>query len=171
MEETHVCLFATPRTVVHQAPRSTEFSRQEYWSGLSFPSPGDLPDPGIKPGPPTLQKDSLHLSQEGRIKVSWSYRLHVIWMMGAFCFNLCVCVCVCVLVAQSCLILCNPTDYSLPSLLCPWNSPGKNTGVGSHSLLQGIFQPRDWTQVSCIVGRFFYHLSHQGSPCFNSFHS
>ena len=98
-----------------------------------------------------------HLSREGIIKVSWFYRLHLIWMMGAFCFNLCVwvCVCVCVLVAQSCLILCNPRDYSLPRLLCPWNSPGKNTGVGSHSLLQGIFQPRDWTQVSCIAGRFF----------------
>ena len=40
-------------------------------------------------------------------------------------------------------------------LLCPWNSPGKNTGVGSHSLLQGSSQPRDRTQVSCIAGRFF----------------
>ena len=40
-------------------------------------------------------------------------------------------------------------------LLCPWNSPGKNTGVGCHALLQGSSQPRDWTQVSCFVGRFF----------------
>ena len=40
-------------------------------------------------------------------------------------------------------------------LLCPWDSPGKNTGVGCHALLQGIFPPRDQTQVSCIVGRFF----------------
>ena len=39
----------TPWTVAHQAPLSMGFSRQEYWSGLSFPSPGDLPDPGIKP--------------------------------------------------------------------------------------------------------------------------
>ena len=44
-----VQLFATPWTIVHQAPLSMEFSRQEYWSGLSFPPPGDLPDPGIKP--------------------------------------------------------------------------------------------------------------------------
>ena len=43
-----VQLFATPRTVAHQAPLSMEFSRQEYSSGLPFPSPGDLPDPGIK---------------------------------------------------------------------------------------------------------------------------
>ena len=42
-----------------------------------------------------------------------------------------------------------------PRLLCPWDSPGKNTGVGSHSLLQGIFLTRDWTYVSCIAGRFF----------------
>ena len=45
----HVQLFATPWTVAHQAPLSTGFSRQEYWSGLPFPSPGDLPDPGIQP--------------------------------------------------------------------------------------------------------------------------
>ena len=44
-----------PWTVAHQAPLSVEFSRQEYWSGLPFPSPGDLPNPGIKPGSPSLQ--------------------------------------------------------------------------------------------------------------------
>ena len=42
-----------------------------------------------------------------------------------------------------------------PQALCPWNSPGKNTGVGHHSLLQASSQSRDWTQDSCIVGRFF----------------
>ena len=50
----HVRLFATPWTVAHQAPPSMEFSRQEYWSGLPFPSPGDLPKPGIKPASPAL---------------------------------------------------------------------------------------------------------------------
>ena len=50
----------TPQTVVCQAPVSMAFSRQEYWSGLPFPSPGDLPDPGIKPRSPALQGDSLH---------------------------------------------------------------------------------------------------------------
>ena len=45
----HVRLFATPWTVAYQAPPSMGFSRQEYWSGLSFPSPGDLPDLGIEP--------------------------------------------------------------------------------------------------------------------------
>ena len=54
-----VRLFATPWTVACHAPSSMEFSRQEYCSGLPFPSPGDLPDPGIEPGSPTLQADSL----------------------------------------------------------------------------------------------------------------
>ena len=48
-----------PWTVAHQGPLSMEFSRQEYWSGLPFPSPGDLPDPGIEPRSPALQVDSL----------------------------------------------------------------------------------------------------------------
>ena len=52
---------------------------------------------------------------------------------------------------QSFLTLCDPVEYSF----CPWNSPGKNTGVGSHSLLQGIFLTRDQTWVSCITGVFF----------------
>ena len=54
-----VRLFATPCTVAHQAPPSMEFSRQEYWSGLPFPSPGDLPNPGIEPRSPPLQADAL----------------------------------------------------------------------------------------------------------------
>ena len=54
-----VRLSATPWTVAHQAPRSMGFSRQEYWRGLPFPSPGDLPNPGIESGSPVLQADSL----------------------------------------------------------------------------------------------------------------
>ena len=54
-----VRLFETPWTVAYQAPPSMEFSRQEYWSGLPFPSPGDLPDPGIEPGSPALRADAL----------------------------------------------------------------------------------------------------------------
>ena len=56
---TKSCLtLATPWTAAHQVPLSVGFSRQEYWSGLSFPSPGDLPDPGIEPGYSALQADS-----------------------------------------------------------------------------------------------------------------
>ena len=57
----HLCstLCDPPWTVACQAPLSMGFSRQEYWSGLPFPSPGDLPDPWIEPWPPTFQEDCL----------------------------------------------------------------------------------------------------------------
>ena len=55
----HVRLSVTPWTVALQAPLSMEFSRQEYWNGLPFPFPGDLPDPKIEPMSATLQADSL----------------------------------------------------------------------------------------------------------------
>ena len=59
-----VPLLATPWTVTHQAPLPMEFSMQEYWSGLPFPSPEDLPNPGIELQSPVLQADSL-LSEPG----------------------------------------------------------------------------------------------------------
>ena len=58
----HVQLFATPLTVAFQTPPFMGFPRQEYWSGLPFPFPGDLPNPGIEPKSPALQVDSLPLS-------------------------------------------------------------------------------------------------------------
>ena len=64
----HVQLFETPWTIACQAPLSMGFSRQEYQSGLPFPPPGDLPDPGIKsvsPASPALQADSSPLSHQG----------------------------------------------------------------------------------------------------------
>ena len=57
---------ATPWTVAHQAPLSIGFSRQGYWSGLPFPFPGDLPDPGIEPRSPALQADSLPTELQGK---------------------------------------------------------------------------------------------------------
>ena len=54
-----VQLSATPRTAAHKVPLSIRFPRQEYWSGLTFPSPGDLPDPEIKPGSSALQAASV----------------------------------------------------------------------------------------------------------------
>ena len=61
-----VQLFATPWTVAGQAPLSMKFSQQEYWSVLPFSSPGDLPDPGIEPGCPELQADSLPSEPPGK---------------------------------------------------------------------------------------------------------
>ena len=62
----HVRLFATPWTVAYQAPPSMGFSRQEYWSGLPFPSPGDLPNPRIEPESPALQADALPSEPPGK---------------------------------------------------------------------------------------------------------
>ena len=58
---------ATPWTVAHQGPLSMGFFRQEHWSGLLFSSPGDLPDPGIKPGSPTLRADALPTEPPGNL--------------------------------------------------------------------------------------------------------
>ena len=61
-----VQLFVTPGTIAPQAPLSVGFSRQEHWSGVPFPSPGDLPNPGIKPVSPALQADSLPSEPPGK---------------------------------------------------------------------------------------------------------
>ena len=58
-----------PWTVACQAPPSIEFSRPEYWSELPFPSPGDLPNPGVEPGSPALQEDFLPSEQPGSSKI------------------------------------------------------------------------------------------------------
>ena len=62
----HVRLFVTPWTVAYQAPPFMGFSRQECWSGLPFPSPGDLPDPGIEPWSPAFQADTLLSEPPGK---------------------------------------------------------------------------------------------------------
>ena len=96
---------------------SMEFSRQGYWSGLPFPSPRDLPNSGIKPGSPALKAVSLPSETPEKPEN--------------------------VLVTQLHITLSNPMDCS-PRLFYPWNSLGKNTGVNSHSLLQGIFPSQGW---------------------------
>ena len=59
----------TPSTVAHQAPPSMEFSRQEYGNGLPFPSPGDLPNPEIETGSPTVQADTLLSEPPGKLRI------------------------------------------------------------------------------------------------------
>ena len=67
-----VRFFGIPWTVACQAPLSMAFPRQEYWSGLLFPSPGDLPDPGIELGSPALQADSLSSEAPGNLVFNFS---------------------------------------------------------------------------------------------------
>ena len=77
-----VQLLKTPWTLAWQTPLSMGFSRQEYWSGLPFPSPGDLPNPGIEPRSPALEADALTSEPPGKPRISidaWIY----LW---AFCF-------------------------------------------------------------------------------------
>ena len=85
--------FATPWTVAHQAPLSMGFSKQEYWSGLQFPSPGNLADPGIKPASPIWQADSsplchLHayitfsLSDGLLMDIQVTYKYHMIYKIN-----------------------------------------------------------------------------------------
>ena len=71
----HVRLFAMPWTVAYQVSPSMGFSRQEYWSGLPFPSPGDLPYPRIEPGSPTLEADALPPGSSRQM-----YSLVVYWL-------------------------------------------------------------------------------------------
>ena len=74
--------FATPWTVAHQAPPpSVRFSRQAYWSGLSFPSPGDLPDPGMELMSPALQVDSSPLGHQGRPTLKFGQHLILLYLI------------------------------------------------------------------------------------------
>ena len=84
-----VRLFVTPWTVSRQAPLSMELSRQEYWSGLPFPCPGDLPHPGTEPMSPALQADSLPSEPSG--KPTYSLKGHRRTSLGpvieTWCFH------------------------------------------------------------------------------------
>ena len=121
-----------------------EFSRQEYWHGLPYPSPGDLPDPGIEPRSPALQADSLPF--EEALCLSWMY--------------------LCVLVPQLCLTLCNSMDCSPPGSSVQRSFPGKTTGEGHHSLLPRIFLTQGSNPGLPHCRQILYHLNHWGSPLF-----
>ena len=129
-----------PWTVAHQAPLSMGFFREEYQSGLPFPSPGYLPGPGIKPQSPALWADSL--PSEPPRKPSQ---------------------CLCCAVLHPSGVSDSLGPHGPARLLCPWDSLDKKTGVSSHSLLQGIF-PTQGSNLGLLYCRqILYHLSHQGS--------
>ena len=125
-----VQLCVTLWTAACQAPLSMGFSRQEYWSGMPCSSPGHLPDPEVKPMSPAFQVDPL-------LWATWetpTYTMHAMCILG--CFSL---------------VWFFVTLWTVATrLLCPWDSPGKNTGVGCYAILQRIFL----TQGSNL------HLSH-----------
>ena len=117
----HVQLCVTLWTILYQAPLSMGFSRQEYWRGLPFPSPGDLPDPVIEPA--FLMSPAL---AGGFFTTSATWEAQDLSVAAAAAKSL-----------QSCPTL--PPHIRQPTrFLCSWDSPGKNTGVGCHFLLQCI---------------------------------
>ena len=128
----HVQLFVIPWTAAHQPPLSMEFFRQEYWSGLSCPSPGDLPNSGIKST--TLTSAAL----TGRFfttSTTWEVR----W--GE--------------VAQSCLTLCDPMDCNLLGFSVHGSLQARILEWVAISFSRGSSWPRDQTRVSRIGGRCF----------------
>ena len=78
-----VRLFATPWTVAYQAPPSMGFSRQEYWSGLPFPSPRDLPNPGIEPRSPEFQADDLTSEPPGKPQYNTYSNAQILYEMSS----------------------------------------------------------------------------------------
>ena len=118
-----------PRTLACQAPLSREFSRQEYWGGSPFPSPGDLPDPGVEPRSSALQADSWLSEPPGNPKLK-------------------VTITVCMSAKSLFSALCNPIDCSPPG--SSFHGPlDKNIGRGCHALLQGIFPTQG--SNSCLL--------------------
>ena len=144
-----VQLTAIPWTVARQAPRSSGFPRQEYWSGLPFPPPGHLPDPGIAPvslGSPALVDGFLTTSAASEAP-GMGLVFTSVWCVGHS------------VVSDSL----QPHGLRPTRVLCPWNSTGKHTGVCCSSLLQGIFPTQGSNPGLLHRRQIFYHLSHQGS--------
>ena len=134
----------TQWTVACQVLLSMGFARQEYWSGLPFPSSGCFSDPGTEPASPALTGGFFTTEPPGKPLIP-------------------VCVVLC-LEAQSFPTLCDSIDCSPPGSSAQRDSPGKNTGVGCHALFQQIF-PTQRSNPSLPHCRWIlYHLSHQGSP-------
>ena len=136
--------FATLWTVAHQAPLSMEFPKQEYWSGLPFPSPGDLPDPGIKSESPALARGFFTTSTKARHKLLIIRKkiiyIYYITQKGDCCFSRLVMsdsfATPWTIAHQASLSMGFPRPEYWNGL--PFSSPGESS------------QPRDQTHVSCI---------------------
>ena len=126
----------TAWTVAYQASPSMGFSKQEYWSELPFPSPGDLPDPGIKPRSLVLQADTWPSEPQGKPRSCMASESESE-------------------VAQSCPTLCDTMDCSLAGFSLHGILQARVLEWVAISFSRGSSRPRDWTQVSWIPGRRF----------------
>ena len=142
----HVQLFVTPWTVAYHAPPSMGFSRQGYWSGLPFPSPGIFPTQGLNPGLPHWRQ-TLPSEPPGKPR----YYIYI------YVFHMCVHVCQVASVISNSV---QPCKLYPARPLCPWDSPGKNTGVVAMPSSRGSSWPMDPTlisYVSCTGRGFLYY--------------
>ena len=128
----HVWLFGEPMDCSCHALLSMGFCRPEYWSGLPCPLPGDLPDPGIEPTSPALAGGFFNTEPQGKSLCTGVYK-----------------------VAQSCTNLCDTMHHSLPGSSVHRILQARTLEWVAFPFSRGSSQPRDQTQVSCIVGRFF----------------
>ena len=131
-----VWLFVTPWTIAHQAPLSMRFSRQDYWSGLPFPSPGDLPDPRIKPVSPALAGRFFTTELPGKAIWYCIYRYESE-------------------LTQWCLTLCDLMD--LPGSSVHGIFQARILEWVAISFSRGSSRPRDRTHASCIGRQILYH--------------
>ena len=142
----HIQRCVTLWTVARQVPLSMEFSRQEYWSGLPCLPPVRVRDPGIEPRSPTLQADSLPTELPGKPFSTYVCVCVCVYIYThthiyvCVCIHIYVCTCVCVPSHFSCVqLFATPRTVGHQAPLYMGDSPIKNTRVGCHALLQGIF--------------------------------
>ena len=153
----HVRLFATPRAVACQAPLSVGFPRQEHWSGLPFPSLGDLPDPGIEPTSPV---DSLPTEAPGK-PVSPQAVLRSLPAPGHPA-------------TPSSQLSCRNSESESRPVVCdslqphelhsPWNFPGQILEWVAFPFSRGTFPTQELNPCLPHCRQILYQLSHQGSP-------
>ena len=148
---TQFCLFVTDWTVARQAPLSIAFSRQEHWSGLLCPSPGDLPNPGIKPRLPVLHADSLPPEIPGKPHMCPCIRVYLcvyiyMYVYTYICMCVCVCVCVCI-----CSVVFNSTS------LCPVAHQAPVHGILQAQILEWVAIPFSRESGSLLGRQILYH--------------
>ena len=144
-----VWLFVTPWTVAHESPLSMGFSRQEYWSGLPCPPPGDLPDPGIEPRSPALQADSLSSELPGKLILGGLDKLSV-WRFQESHWHI---------VNVFHFILSLSLSSSLPSLLMilPWPLP--SVVEGATRRMEGLSSKVSIRSMRRIIFRYSLKIS------------
>ena len=148
-----VQLLATPWTAAHQAPPSMGFSRQEYWSGVLLPSLAGSVKSRLKQklSGENQNKITQHTSKQKWILLCFVFKNVIYWRNYGQGYYQWVKLLSCVWLFM--------TPWK-----GPWNSPGQNTGVGRHSLLQEIFPTQAPSPGLQHRGWILYQLSHQGSP-------